>query len=72
MTAEGEERVGRHRAAEWVPERKVASGTLGGIAAVVVLWAIGLSGVEIPPEVASAITALVVAGIAYLVPSATA
>lgn len=54
----------------WVPERKVASGAFGGALAIVILWGIGLSGVDVPPEVASAITALVVAGIAYLVPGA--
>jgi hypothetical protein len=63
------ETIGRHRAAEWVPQRKVTSGAFGGALAVLILWVIGLSGVEIPPEVASAVTGLVVAGVAYLVPS---
>ncbi len=69
---------GRHRrdgdplaapATTWVPQRKVASGAFGGALAVVILWGIGLGGVEIPAEVASAITALLVSGIAYLVPN---
>jgi len=54
-----------------LPQRKVASGALGGAAAAVALWAIGLTGLDIPPAIAAAIAALITSGVAYLVPSET-
>lgn len=52
------------------PIRKVSAGAAGGAVATVALWLIDLTGVELPPAVAAAITLLIMAGVAYLVPSA--
>lgn len=42
-----------------------AAGT-GGALTVVLSWAAGLRGIDIPPEVASAVAALVIAGLSYV------
>lgn len=38
------------------PVAKVTAGALAGAVTVILVWVAGLAGVEIPPEVASAIT----------------
>lgn len=64
---------GKHEAPiNWrqlAPRRKVAAAGLGGAAAVLIVWVIGLFGVELPPEVAGAITTVVGFAVAYLVPA---
>lgn len=44
---------------------KVTSATLSGALAVVLVWAAGMADVDVPAEVASAITVLLMAGAAY-------
>ncbi len=64
--------TGRHeQRVSLVPSRKVGSGALGGAVATIALWLIGLTNVDVPQGVAAAITAVVVSGIAYLVPNAS-
>lgn len=59
--------------AKATPTRKVGSGAVGGAIATVIIWVItATTGVEIPAEVAAAVTVIVTAGLAYLVPDATA
>lgn len=54
-----------------VPSRKTGSGALAGAAVVVLIWVIGaIWNVSIPPEVASAFTAICHFVVAWLVPSA--
>lgn len=61
---------GRHqRTGDLVPTRKVGAGALGGAAATFVLWQISYFGVEVSATVAAAITLLITAGLAYLVPA---
>lgn len=63
-------RGGRHRlTGDLTPVRKVGAGALGGALATIALWLLGLTGVEVPAAVAAAITLLVTAGVAYLVPN---
>lgn len=50
------------------PTRKVGSGMMGGAVAVIAIWAIKqFAGVELPADVASAITLLLTSGPAYLI-----
>lgn len=49
------------------PTRRVAVGTAAGASTVVLVWAAGLAGIEVPPEVASAITTLFMFGFAWAV-----
>jgi len=57
---------------KYIPTRKVGSSAIGGALATIVIWAINTySGVEMPPEIAAAITTIIVALIAYLVPDAS-
>lgn len=52
-----------------LPTRKVGSGALAGAVTVIVLWIINTAtGVEVPPEVASAITFLLMFAASYFVP----
>lgn len=41
------------------PTKKVSAGIGGGSAGVVVVWALGALGLEVPPEVGAGISALV-------------
>lgn len=50
------------------PTRKVTSAGVGGAAGIVVVWAAGLAGLEVPPEVAAAIVTLLSFGLGYLTP----
>lgn len=54
--------------ASLLPQRKVSSGALGGAVATVILWAISLTGIDVPAAVAAAIATVVVTAVAYLVP----
>lgn len=55
---------------EWnsvVPRAKVIAGTLGGAVATIILWLVSFyGGVDLPAEVAAAVTTLIVAVVAYL------
>lgn len=48
------------------PQQKVAAGAAAGAATVVLVWVLGMAGVVVPPEVASAITVLIGSGAAYM------
>jgi hypothetical protein len=48
------------------PTRKVAAGGVGGAATIVLVWLAGMFGLEMPPEVAAALTVLLGTGAAYL------
>lgn len=41
------------------PQPKVLAGGAAGAVTVVLVWAAGLGGLEVPPEVASAVTVLI-------------
>jgi hypothetical protein len=58
--------------AKITPSRKTGSGALAGALSVVVVWGIGLTGISIPPEIASAFTVLCHFVVAWLVPNAAA
>lgn len=61
---------GRHQlTGDLTPIRKVGAGALSGALATVALWLISLTNVEVPATVAAAITLVITAGVAYLVPS---
>lgn len=45
---------------------KLTSATLSGALALVLVWAAGMANIEVPAEVASAVTVLLMAGAAYL------
>lgn len=49
------------------PTTKVTLGSASGAAVLVLVWVAGMFGLEVPPEVASAVTLLLMAGVAYLV-----
>lgn len=50
-----------------MPTVKVTSGGLAGMLMILLVWVAGEFGLEVPPEVASAATVLITAGVAYLV-----
>lgn len=49
-----------------LPTSKVAAGGAAGALTVVLVWILGALGVDMPPEVASALTVLLSTGAAYL------
>ncbi len=49
------------------PNKAIAGGT-SGAATVIIIWIIGLFGVAVPPEIASAATVLVTTIFTYFVP----
>lgn len=49
------------------PTQKVAAAGIGGSLSIVLVYVIGLLGLELPPEVSSAATALISFGAGYLV-----
>jgi len=51
-----------------VPTRKIGSAALAGAVMTVVMFVLGLQDVELASEVVAAITALITAGVGYLVP----
>jgi hypothetical protein len=48
------------------PQPKVVAATTAGAATILIVWVAGLLGLDVPPEVASAVTVLLTAGAAYL------
>lgn len=48
---------------------KVAAGGAAGAVVTIAVWAVGLAGVQVPAEVASAATVLVTFAAGYLVPA---
>ena len=50
------------------PTRKVSAGTAAGAASVLLVWGLGLAGIAVPGEVASAITTLLSAVAGYWTP----
>lgn len=51
----------------WKPTRKVTAAGIGVPASIVVVWIVGLFGIEMPPEVAAAVASLISTGLAYFV-----
>jgi hypothetical protein len=51
-----------------VPEKKVTAATLAGAVVTILVWVLKLAGVDIPVEVAAAITTILVAVAGYLAP----
>ncbi|GLY90673.1 hypothetical protein [Actinoallomurus iriomotensis] len=51
-----------------MPEKKVTAATLAGAIVTILVWVLRLAGVDIPAEVAAAITTVLVAVSAYLAP----
>ena len=51
-----------------VPEKKVTAAALAGAVATILVWILHLTGVDIPPEVAAAITTILAAAAGYLAP----
>lgn len=47
------------------PNKTYAAGTAGAVT-VVLVWIAGMFGLEVPPEVASAVTTLIAAGAVYV------
>lgn len=48
------------------PTAKVFAAGAAGAATIVAVWAVGLLGVDVPPEVAAAVTTLLATGAGYL------
>ena len=48
------------------PSPKVTAAALAGAGTVIVVWLVGLAGVEVPPEVGSALTVLLMGGAGWL------
>jgi hypothetical protein len=51
-----------------VPEKKVTAAALAGAVATILVWILHLTGVDIPPEVAAAITTILAAVAGYMAP----
>lgn len=51
------------------PQPKVAAGGAAGAIALVIVWLVSLTGLEMPAEVSAAIGWLVTAGVAWLTPN---
>ena len=57
------------RGEKWAPRPKVATGAgIGGPLSTVLAWSVGLAGLELPPEVAVAMSALIIFLVGYLTP----
>jgi hypothetical protein len=48
------------------PQPKVAAAGIAGSVTLILVWAAGLAGIDVPPEVASAVTALLAFAAGYL------
>jgi hypothetical protein len=57
-----------HTTASLAPTSKVIAGGTAGASTVLLLWLVSLFGLQVPPEVAAAVTVLLTAGAAYLKP----
>lgn len=55
-----------HTTRSLAPEPKVVAGTLAGAVVVLVAYVADLAGVELPPAVTAALTAILAIGTAYL------
>lgn len=53
------------------PNTKVAAGGLAGGLSLLLVWGIGALGVEVPAEVAAAITTVITFAVSYFVPEKT-
>ena len=51
-----------------MPEKKVTAATLAGAIVTIVIWILRLAHVDVPPEVAAAITTILAAVAGYLAP----
>jgi hypothetical protein len=51
-----------------VPEKKVTAATLAGAIVTILIWILHLTGVDIPSEVAAAITTVLAAVAGYMAP----
>jgi hypothetical protein len=51
-----------------VPEKKITAATLAGAIVTIVIWILRLAHVDVPPEVAAAITTILAAVAGYLAP----
>lgn len=51
------------------PESKVVAGATAGAVTIIAVWVAGLFGLDVPPEIASALTVLLTSATAYLHPS---
>ncbi len=49
------------------PSRKVGSGALAGALSIVLVWAVGEAGVDVPAAVASAVTTIITFATGYFV-----
>lgn len=56
--------------ADLTPTPKIAATTLAGAGAVLLVWILGLLGLDVPDAVAAAIAVLIAAGAGYLKQSA--
>lgn len=57
---------------KYLPTRKVGTSSIVGFITMVIIWAINTyTGTEVPAEVASAISVIVMALVAYFVPDAS-
>ncbi len=50
-----------------IPTRKVTAGAIGGAASVILIWVLGVAGLDTPPEVAAAFTTMISFGLGYVV-----
>lgn len=48
------------------PQPKVAAAGIAGAVCVIIVWGVSFAGVNVPPEVASALTAVLAFGAGYL------
>jgi hypothetical protein len=51
-----------------MPEKKVTAAVTAGAIATILVWILNLAGVNVPPEVAAAITTILAAVAGYLAP----
>lgn len=49
-----------------MPTSKITAATFAGAATIVAVFLLGLADIELPPEVASALTTLIAVGVGYL------
>lgn len=52
----------------YVPGQKATYGTVAAASTILLVWIAGMFGLDVPPEVASAVTTLITAGTVYMVP----
>lgn len=50
------------------PTRKVGAGAIAGALSIIIVWFLGMAGVTVPPEVASAFTVLLTFAVSWFVP----